>query len=297
MSAAGASPDDATGAVPGPGLWWGSLEGVDLETLAASAARAGFAAVSATPAMVFAAQARHGGSLRRVLDDTGAHVVMIDPLLRGLPGACDPATVNRRWRSTFEHDEDDCHRAADAVGAPLVNVAHFLGSPVPRAALVDAIGAITARAAARGRRMAIEAMPEGAIASVHEAAAIVAGVAHPACGLTVDTWHWWRSGGDLDELRALPPGTVLAVQVADAEAAARGSGLHPPSRDRLLPGAGAMPLRDVLAVVRDHHPAAHIGAEVFDRTRIGREPDELAAAVAASLAPFLTGPVPRRPTS
>jgi sugar phosphate isomerase/epimerase len=278
----------ATGGAPsGPGLWWGSLEGADLETLARCAAHAGFSTVSATPAMVLAATERRGASLRRVLDDTGVQVVMIDPLLHGLPGSCDPATVNPRWRSTFEHDEDDCHRAADAVGASVVNVAHFLGAPVRRAELVDAIGAITVRAAARGRRVAVEAMPEGSIPSAHEAAAIVSAIGDPACGITLDTWHWWRTGGDLDELRALAPGSVFAVQVADADAADRGSGLHPASRDRRLPGAGAMPLREVLALLRERHPAALIGAEVFDRSRIGHDPAELASVVAATLAPFV----------
>jgi sugar phosphate isomerase/epimerase len=270
-----------------PALWWGSLEGADLETLARCAGRAGFAAVSATPAMVFAAQARHGAALRRVLDASGVHVVMIDPLLRGLPGSCDPATVSPRWRSTFEHDEDDCHRAADAVGATVLNVAHFLGSPVPRHALVDAVAAVTERAAARGRRIAIEAMPEGSIASVSEASAIADAVAHPACGITVDTWHWWRSGGDLDELRACRPGSVFAVQVADAQAEVRGSGLRPPARDRLLPGSGALPLHEVLALVRERHPVAVVGAEVFDRARVGADPAELAASVADAFGPFL----------
>ncbi len=267
----------------GAGLWWGSLEGVDLVGLASCAAAAGFAFVSATPAMVLSAVEAHGGRLRAVLDDLGVRTVMIDPLLRGLPGARAPASVGERWRSTFEHGEDDCHRAADAVGATILNVAHFLGAPVGRAPLVDAIGGITARARARGRSVAIEAMPEGGIGDLTEAAAIVAEIGDPSCGLTLDTWHWWRSGGDVGELRALTPGSVVAVQLADAEHTARGAGVDPPSRERLLPGTGAMPTREILELVRGAHPDALIGAEVFDRSQAGRPPAEVALDVAVAV--------------
>lgn len=256
-------------------LWWGSLEGADLATLRREAAAAGFAAASATPAMVLTQSA--GPS-------HGAAVVMIDPLLRGLPGACDAASVSARWRSTFEHDEDDCHRAADRTGASLINVAHFLGAPTPLEALVDAIGAITERAAARGRRVAIEAMPEGSIPDVATAAAIVDAVGHPACGLTVDTWHWWRSGGSLDELAALAPGSVFALQVSDALADARGTGTTPPSRDRLPVGEGDLPLGALLDWARRAHPAAHLGLEVFDRRHPGRSHADTARAAAVSVA-------------
>lgn len=267
------------------GLWWGSLEGADLATLLRVASGAGFREVSCTPAMWFAAGGPDGdpASIRALLDAHDVRVTMIDPLLRGLPGACDAASVSPRWRSTFEHDEDDCHRVADALDAGLINVAHFLGAPTPLETLVDAIGGITERAAARGRRIAIEAMPEGAIPDVATAASIVRAVAHPACGLTVDTWHWWRSGGDLEELRALPAGAVFALQMSDALASARGTGTAPPSRDRLPIGEGDLPIVALLAWAREAHPAAHVGLEVFDRRAAGRAHEVVAAAAAASV--------------
>jgi sugar phosphate isomerase/epimerase len=270
------------------GLWWGSLEGADLVTLVRCAGRAGFGEVSCTPAMYLAARA--GGwtdaALGALLADCGVRVPMIDPLMRGLPGARAPEDVSPRWRSTFEHDEDDCHRAADALGATIINVTHFLGAPTPVDVLADALGPLTARAAARGRRAAIEAMPEGGIPDVATAADLVARIGSPACGLTVDTWHWWRAGGDLDELRTLRPGTVVALQVSDARSDARGAGTEPPSRDRLPIGTGDLPLHEILAWVRVASPAAHVGLEVFDRTAAGRPFDESAAAAAAHVVAF-----------
>jgi sugar phosphate isomerase/epimerase len=252
--------------VAGAGLWWGSLEGADLATLVTCAGAAGFDEVSITPAMYFAARSRGSTDavLRARLADHGVAIAVIDPLLRGLPGACAPTSVGPRWRSTFEHDEYDCHVAADAVGATVINVAHFLGAPTPVEQLIDAIGAITERAAARGRSVGIEAMPEGAIPDLTTALAIVRGVASPMCGLTVDTWHWWRSGGSDAELAALEPGDVLVLQVSDALDDVRGSGTAPPVRDRLLPGTGAMPLVEVLRRVRAGSPRVRVGLEVFD---------------------------------
>jgi sugar phosphate isomerase/epimerase len=250
----------------GPALWWGSLEGADLPTLVACAGRAGFAEVSTTPAMYFAARAAGASDadLRVLLADNGVVVSVIDPLLRGLPGACAPERVGRRWRSTFEHDEDDCHVVADALGAAVINVAHFLGAPTSMAELVDAIGAITERAARRGRAIAIEAMPEGFIPDLATALAIVRGIAHPMCGLTLDTWHWWRSGGLETELEALAAGEVLVLQVSDALVDVRGTGTEPPVRDRLLPGQGDIPLVDLLRSVRAANPHVRVGLEVFD---------------------------------
>lgn len=265
----------------GPALWWGSLEGADLATLVACAGGAGFSEVSITPAMYFAARA--GGAsdagLRALLADNGVVVSVIDPLLRGLPGACEPDKVGRRWRSTFEHDEDECHVAADALGATVINVAHFLGAPTSVGRLVEAIGAITERAARRGRAIAIEAMPEGAIADLAVALAIVRGIAHPMCGLTVDAWHWWRSGGLATELDALAAGEVLMLQVSDALEDVRSTGTEPPVRDRLLPGRGDIPLVNLLRCVREANPQAHVGLEVFD-TAAGDQPFEARAATA-----------------
>lgn len=267
------------------GLWWGSLEGADLTTLVVAASGAGFREVSCTPAMWFASRAgdADGSALRALLDAHGVRVAMIDPLLRGLPGACDASDVSPRWRSTFEHGEDDCHRAADALDAELINVAHFLGAPTPVEELADAIGAITERAAARGRRVCVEAMPEGSIPDITTAAAIVRAVAHPACGITVDTWHWWRSGGDPAELFALPEGSVFALQLSDAADAVRSSGTEPPSRDRLPMGEGDLPLPDLLRWAATAHPGAHLGLEVFDRRLGGTAHDAVAGSAAASV--------------
>ena len=54
---------------------------------------------------------------------------------------------------------DDCFRILDDVGGHTLQVAHFLGRPVPLAEMTDAIGTLGDRAAGHGYNVLIEFMP------------------------------------------------------------------------------------------------------------------------------------------
>lgn len=56
----------------------------------------------------------------------------------------------------------------------------------------------------------------------------------PEVGVVIDTFHWWTSGGTLDELRNLPAQRIVNVHVNDAVAGR--------ARDEQLDGERAMPL-------------------------------------------------------
>jgi sugar phosphate isomerase/epimerase len=256
------------------GLWWGTLEGAGLDALAAAAQAAGFAQISVSPPMYFAARA--GGTsdaeLRRGLADRGLRVAMIDPLIRGLPGSPLPEQVPRRFRATFERGADDCLAAAEALDARAINVAHYLGVPTPVAQLRDAVAALAERAAPL--EIWVEFMPDGGIPDLATAAEIACGAGR--VGLTIDTWHLFRTGEGLDALRAVPAGRIRALQIADAQADLRGTGTRPPTADRLLPGAGAIPLREIVETALANHPGVAIGVEIFDRSQAQRPAAERA---------------------
>lgn len=61
----------------------------------------------------------------------------------------------------------------------------------------------------------------------------------PNVGVTLDAWHWYHSGGTLDEIRAAKPERIVHVHVSDARA-------MPPDQVqddmRLLPGEGVIDL-------------------------------------------------------
>jgi sugar phosphate isomerase/epimerase len=249
------------------GLWWGTVEGASLLELASAASGAGFTDISVTPAMY--AEARAAGhadrDLQTRLGDLGVTVALIDPLISGLPGIPAPDAVGRRFRSTFEYGEDDCYRAAEGLGAAGLNVAHYLGAPTEVSALTECIAAISARAAEHGIDLAVEFMPDGSIPDLATAATIVAGVGSANCRVMFDTWHHWRCGGGPDELRALPSGSLGVLQLSDALDDVRGSREAPPTRDRLLPGDGIMPLVEIVRVGVANRPDVPIGLEVFNR--------------------------------
>jgi sugar phosphate isomerase/epimerase len=191
--------------------------------------------------------------------------------------------VGPRFRSTFEYGEDDCYRAADALRAGAVNVAHYLGAPTEVAELTDAIGAIAVRAAGRGLEVFVEFMPEGAIPDLATAAAIVAGVNTDNCRIMFDTWHHWRCGGRAEELRELPPGAIGAVQLSDALDDVHATWTQPPTRDRLLPGDGVVPLGEIVRLARANRPDVLLGLEVFNRAFADLPFDERAARAKGSL--------------
>jgi sugar phosphate isomerase/epimerase len=267
------------------GLWWGTIEGAGIATLAEVAGAAGFGSISVTPAMYFEARAQGSGDdeLRSLLARADVTVAMIDPLIHGLPGSRDPEAVARRFRATFEHGADDAFRAGEALGAKSINIAHYMGAPTPLEQLVDAIGAIGRDAAERGLQVLVEFMPEGGIRNLSDAAAIVAGVALPNVAIMLDTWHFFRTSGQLDDLEQLAPGAIGAVQVGDAAAAAWGTGVDPPSPDRLLPGQGAVPVREIVAIARRNNPEVVVGIEVFNRASIESAPLDRATAAAAAM--------------
>jgi sugar phosphate isomerase/epimerase len=108
-------------------------------------------------------------------------------------------------------------------------------------------------------------------------------VAAPNCSVMLDTWHFWRTSGRLVELENLAPGTSGAVQVSDADADMWGSGVKPPTRDRLVPGAGVIPLRQILTLAMANRPGVVVGAEVFSRELFAETPVDRARRVRAGL--------------
>src|ERR1700738_3911035 len=129
------------------GLWWGTAEGVGLPELIEVAAATGYGAISVTPSMYFeaVAEGHTDAELRARLDDSGVAVGVVDPLIRGLPGCPPAAEGGPRFRSTFDHGEDDCYRVAEALRVPALNLAHFLCAPTPLEQMIDVVGGICQR--------------------------------------------------------------------------------------------------------------------------------------------------------
>ncbi len=245
-------------------LCWGTMMRATLSDLVAVAGSAGFDAVSITPAMYADALASgmSVGDIRRRCSDAGVEVSLIDPLMSALPGSPDPASAGGRFGALFRYGEDDCYRIAEALDVGTVNVAHYMGAEVPVAALIDALGTLCGRAASHGLRVLLEFMPEGSVPDLATALAIVRATGTANLAVMFDTWHFFRTGGTLNDLEDLAPGEVGGLQASDAPAAQQGV-IEARVNTRLLPGEGAIPVAAVIDRVLAGDPDAFIGIEVF----------------------------------
>jgi sugar phosphate isomerase/epimerase len=192
-------------------------------------------------------------------------ISQLDPLIAPLPGTPSPGDVGESMRPLFEVGLTECLDLAEAAGADSVNLAHFRGDPATDpAALCDAVAVVCAAAAERSIRVTFEYFPESAVPDLRAAAELVASVGAENLGLMVDTLHTLRSGGTAEQIAALAPGTVGALQVADRPEVDPDAPYVAMS-GRALPGDGVLALVPVVrAALANATPGMPAGIEVFD---------------------------------
>lgn len=272
-----------------PGLCWGSAPGATLFQLAEAAAAAGLEWISPTPGQVLDELARGlvPADIRGALADLGVRVSVLDPLIRPVPGVPAPAAVEERMRWLFEPTQEQCWRAAEAVDAPAINFTQFLGQGVARAQLFEELVRLAEANRAQGFASTIEFIPGTGVPDLPAAAELTAATT----GFTVlfDTWHYARSGGTLDQIAALPPGAIGAVQVNDWCPPEPGAA-YVPMAGRLTPGTGTLPLGAILQQINANSPGLVVGIEVFNAALAGRDYGESASILAEATIPFLATP-------
>lgn len=210
-------------------------------------------------------------AVSRRLDATGITAIDIEPVILGRGEDAGDALVD----------------TAAELGVRHVLVA---SGPAERSAIVDRLGQLCTRAEPTSVVVVLEFLPIFTVGTLADAVGIVQEVGHPRAAVLVDTLHLARSGGTAADLRSVPPQLLPYLQVADACAeppernreALRDEALH----GRLLPGDGALPLRDVLAAV----PDVPLSLELRSAALMSTYPDaeERARAVLAATERVLT---------
>ncbi|HYE93418.1 MAG TPA: sugar phosphate isomerase/epimerase [Terriglobales bacterium] len=206
-----------------------------------------------------------------------AEAVLAEVKASGLPVAC--VGVELGWmtadgaeRTRLLEVFDESCRWANALGCATVM------SPVDKGAGDDAKGAASIRdagdiAARHGVRLALEfnALCEywNTLARVR---AVVARAAHPACGLLIDTYHLGKSGAAPAELDALDPAEIAYVQYSDVPRDPK-PGVN---TDRLPPGQGTVPIRDIFARLLKKGYAGYLSYEAPNPAAWAREPAAVA---------------------
>ncbi len=93
------------------------------------------------------------------------------------------------------------------------------------------------------------------------AGAVAMATGSGGAGLLLDTLHIQRCGATTEEIAAVDPALLGYLQLCDAPANAQtGDAVTEARTMRLLPGAGELPLRDVLGVLPEDLPRGRRGA-------------------------------------
>jgi sugar phosphate isomerase/epimerase len=157
------------------------------------------------------------------------------------------------------------------LGAKNVLVA---GDDPEHARLTETFAAFCDLAAEYGLTGDLEFMPWTGVKTLPEARAIVEAAGRENGGVLIDGLHWDRSGGSLDDIRALPPALIHYAQICDGPKPydPTDAGMIEIARGaRLLPGEGAidlvgmvqaLPVDTVLSIeIPQLEKARHMGPE------------------------------------
>lgn len=127
-------------------------------------------------------------------------------------------------------------------------------------AAADAMAELAELTRARGMRFTIEFFPPTGLNSLERALAVIDHVGRDKAQLLVDTMHLFRSGGTVEQVRSLPPGSIGYVQLSDGIVAPHDDAYFRTAMfGRSVPGAGDFPLEGLIAALE---PEVTVSLEV-----------------------------------
>ncbi|MEM3658521.1 MAG: sugar phosphate isomerase/epimerase family protein, partial [Candidatus Hadarchaeum sp.] len=93
--------------------------------------------------------------------------------------------------------------------------------------------------------------------------------------LVLDTFHLAVSQASLEEIRLVPKSLIGLVHLSDAIMTGRTNPADLVDEDRVLPGEGALPLRDILQVLGETGYQGYVSVEVFHPKYAVMDPEKL----------------------
>lgn len=136
------------------------------------------------------------------------------------------------------------------IGAPIANV---ITMEQDRARSRDQLATLAQMADQRGMRMTVEFMPLMWPANLADTVALVKETGAANASVMVDAMHFFRGGGTVADIAAVPASAIGYIQVCDVPMPARTDNYGEEARhERMCPGDGDLPLLDFLrALPRD----------------------------------------------
>lgn len=170
--------------------------------------------------------------------------------------------VGRDNDTAYLAKEDRLLDLAGELHSKRINVAVFQDKPLEK--IADSMKRLCQRAADFNMIVQLEFMPyTPPITSLRSAWDIVDGVAEPNAGLLIDAWHWGRTKHPEKDLVEVPAGRVTGIQLSDDLARPMRNVTEESRHDRLIPGTGALNLRQFLKILSDHGVTAPLSVEVM----------------------------------
>ncbi|MFE7438956.1 sugar phosphate isomerase/epimerase family protein [Streptomyces chartreusis] len=223
-----------------------TLRPADLTTRVEAAAEAGFDGIGLRLSDYLGAE-MSDGQIRDLLDRHGVRVLELEHLWD--------------WALGEDSVEAAMFSFADRIGARHINVPMFFEHSLPD--LVAPFAALCDRAAEHGLLIGFEFLPYSHVRTIGEAWQVVAEAGRPNGGITLDLWHWFRSGAQPRDLADVPASAITTLQMCDVLPEPGPDMTEEARHRRLLPGQGAGDTLGVLRALRQHGVSAPVSVEVF----------------------------------
>lgn len=228
-------------------------------------AEAGFRGISIQPGDVWALEAEGMSSseIKARIADAGLVVTEMDCTACWMDHQTRTEQVGGLTAFLRQLTPEPIIATAARIGAQSVSAIDLSVQPASRDEAAKGFARLCTLAAEHGLKAQIEFLPTGGIRSLAEAMAVVEAAGCDNGGVTLDAWHFFRSGSTLEELAKIPGHRIHAVQLCDAPAAPGADLWTELMTARLLPGEGAL---DVVGLVRTLDAigcTAPTGVEVF----------------------------------
>ena len=231
----------------------------------APARAAGFDAIALMPGDVWAleAQGMSAAEIAGRIADHGLAISEVDCTACWLPAQQALEPTDDMGRLVRSLTPERVIETAARVGARSVTAVEMSRVAVDPDAAAEAFAAMCDFAAPHGIKVHIEFLPTGGIPDLASAWRIVKAANRPNGGLTVDSWHLFRSGSTLDQLAAIPGERIHTVQINDAPETPQADLWQELMTGRLLPGQGSFDLTGLIRTLDAIGSTAPIAVEVF----------------------------------
>lgn len=229
------------------------------------AREAGFSGISLMPGDVWALEEAGVSAVdvaNRVADH-GLAIMEMDCTACWLPGhhaASDDVPMAALLQSLTP---ERVIEAAARIGSPSITVVEMMGISPSLDEAAEAFAHLCDAAAEHGLKAHIEFLPFGGIPDLASAWAIVEAAGRPNGGLTIDSWHFFRSGSSFDLLERIPGSRIHTVQINDAPAEPEPDLLHETMNGRLIPGQGSFDLTRFIRALDRTGTDTPISIEIF----------------------------------